>query len=125
MADTNLSVTVDIRPNIKTMAGLQKIPDRVIYIVARMTLDQTRSDGIIPKDSGRLRTSSMAGGVKKSSDNSYYIGSYTGYAKYVWKMHDVNWTTSGTDGQWYARTMERHGQTIIKNAIDRGWRQSM
>lgn len=122
---SDMYVTVDVRPNIKVMTGLAQIPDRVMYTVARMTLDQTRSDGIIPRDTGKLRTSSMAGGVKKSGDGDYYIGSYTNYAKYVWGMHDVNWTTSGTDGQWYARIIERHGQTIVKNAVDRGWRQSM
>lgn len=124
MAGNDLVVSVDIRPNIKVMSGLKVIPDRVIYTVARMTLDQTRSDGIIPRRKGTLRTSSMAGGVRGSNGN-YYIGSYTSYAKYVWKMHDVNWTTPGTDGQWYARTIQRHGQTIINNAINKAWRDVM
>lgn len=121
---SDMYVSVDVRPNIKTQTGLAVIPDRIMYMVARMTLDQTRSDGIIPKDTGKLRTSSMAGGVKKDF-NSYYIGSYTNYAKYVWNMNGVNWTTPGSEGQWYARIMERHGQTIINNAINRGWRDVM
>lgn len=123
MAEDNLVVSVDVRPNIKTMAGLQKIPDKVMYLVAHQVLEY--SVPIIPMDTGAMRETSKGRGVQQMSSGSYYIGSYTGYAKYVWKMHDVNWTTLGTDGQWYARTMQRHGQTIINIAINKGWRQSM
>ena len=128
MAGNDLVVSVDIRPNIKVMSGLKVIPDRVMRQVARETLD--RAYPIIPmsppgaKTRGQLRKTSMAGGIRGSNGN-YYIGSYTSYAKYVWKMHDVNWTTPGTDGQWYARAIQRHGQTIINNAINKAWRDVM
>lgn len=124
--NTNLGISVDIRPNIKVMAGLKTIPDRVIWNVARNVLDQSRSDGIIPKDTGKLRTTSMKGGVQKMSNGSYYIGSYTSYAKYVWKMpNGTNWSEPGSSSQWYTKTIERHGQTIIHNAINKGWRETM
>lgn len=117
-----MEITYNVVPDIKTMTGLKKVPDRVIYAVARQTLDLAYST--IPRDTGKLRTSSMAGGVKGGNGN-YYIGSYTGYASYVWTMEGVHWTTSGTNNKWYARTLERHGQTITMNAINQGWRQTM
>lgn len=120
-----MEITYNVVPNIKTMTGLKKVPDRVVFNVARITLDMARDTDIIPKDTGRLRTSSMAGGVRGGNGN-YYIGSYTDYASYVWNMPDsTNWTVTASNNKWYARTLERHGQTIINIAIDRGWRQSM
>jgi hypothetical protein len=117
-----MEVTVDIKPNIKIMSGLKQLPDKVMYSVARQTLDLAYST--IPRRKGKLRSSSMSGGVKGSNGN-YYIGSYTSYASSVWKMENVNWTTPGTNNKWFARTIQRHGYTIMKNAIDKGWRQSM
>lgn len=117
-----MEVSVKVVSNTKTQAGLKVIPDRVMYSVARQTLDMSYS--LIPRRKGKLRTSSMSAGVRGSNGN-YYIGSYTSYASYVWNMEGVNWTTPGTDGKWYARTIKRHGQTIINNAINKGWRETM
>ena len=126
-----MEISVRLVPNTKTQSGLKRIPDRVIWNVARDTLDKARSTEIIPmsppgtKTRGRLRSTSMAGGVRGSNGN-YYIGSYTGYASHVWNMPDsTNWTTSGTNNKWYTRTLQRHGATIINNAINKGWRDVM
>ena len=119
-----MEVSVQVVPNPKTMAGLKVLPDRVMYQIARQTLD--RSLTIIPKGkTGHLRNTSMAMGVSGSSGN-YYIGSYTDYASYVWKMPDsTNWTTPGTNNKWYTRTLKKHGKSITENAINRGWSESM
>lgn len=117
-----MEVSVRLVPNTKTQAGLKVLPDRVMYSVARQTLDM--SYPTIPRNKGKLRTSSMSAGVKGSNGN-YYIGSYTSYASYVWNMEGVNWTTPGTEGKWYARTIKRHGQIIINNAINKTWRDVM
>lgn len=125
-----MEVSVKVVPNTKTQAGLKVIPDRVIFTIARMTLDTARDTDIIPmsppgtKTRGQLRRTSMAGGVRGSNGN-YYIGSYTSYASYVWNMEGVNWTTPGTDNKWYTRTLKRHGQTITQNAINKAWRDVM
>lgn len=119
----NLEVKVEVRPIMRTMTGLQKIPDRVMYKVARQTLDLSYST--IPRRKGKLRTSSMSAGVK-GSNGDYYIGSYTSYAKYVWDMPSwTNWTTPGTNNKWFSRTLQRHSYTIMRNAINQGWRELM
>lgn len=94
-----------------------KLPDEVIYTVARMTLDMSYTT--IPMDKGDLRKTSMAAGVR-GSDKNYYIGSYTNYAKYVWVMPDsTNWTTPGTHGKWYKRYFDKNGSSILNMALER------
>ena len=119
-----MEVSVQVVPNPKTMAGLKVLPDRVMYQIARETLEFALP--IIPKGkTGHLRNTSMAMGVRGSSGN-YYIGSYTGYASAVWNMPDsTNWTTIGTNNKWYTRTLKKHGKTITEIAINRGWSESM
>lgn len=97
--------------------------DVITKDVARQTLDRTYPTIPLAKtvNSGRLRLSSMSGGVK-GSDGNYYIGSYTSYAKYVWVMGSgTNWSTPGTNGKWYAITWLKEGTSILKNSIERNW----
>ena len=118
-----MEISVKVVPDKRTEAGLKKVPDKVMYQVARMTLDMANST--IPFKKGRLRESSMGAGVRGSNSN-YYIGSYTNYASYVWKMPDSNnWTTPGTNNKWYARTLKKHGKTILDKAVNQGWRETM
>lgn len=113
--------------NDKVKKGLNRIPDDILYSIARQTLDMSyplipMSD--IPNHSGHLRRASIYGGVS-GSNGDYVIGSYTHYASSVWKMTNVNWTTPGTNNKWYARTLNKHGKTIIDNAINQSWRKDM
>jgi hypothetical protein len=122
-----MEVSYEFQWNDKVRLGLDKIPDDILYEVARQTLD--RSYALIPKSNlknhaGTLRRSSISGGVRGSSGD-YYIGSYTTYASSVWKMTNVNWTTPGTNNKWFARTLDRYGTTIIDSAINKSWRKDM
>ena len=121
-----MDVSVEFKWNPRTKRGLQTIPSTMLYTIARETLDISESTSIIPKDTGRMRTTSMAGGVRNSGLNEYYIGSFTDYASYVWNMpSSTNWTTPGSNNKWYARTLKKHGQTIINNAINQSWKREM
>lgn len=124
-----MDIQVEFKPNLKVEKGLKEIPDSVLYSIARQTLDMSVSS--IPKSvgkatSGQLRRSSLDGAVRGSHQN-YYIGSYTSYAAYVWKMNDstTNWTTPNTHSQWYVRTLKKNGQTIINNALTQSWKDKM
>ena len=122
-----MDVSCELKWNPTVKKGLQKIPGDILYSVAKQTLDM--SYPLIPMSntkshSGTLRRASMSGGVRGSKDD-YYIGSYTNYASYVWKMEGVKWTTPGTNNKWYARTLKRYGQTIIQNSISKSWRKDM
>lgn len=119
-----MELTVEFKPNLKTEEGLKKIPDLVLYSVARQVLDMSQTT--IPKDTGRLRGSSMSAGVR-GGDGDYYIGSYTDYASYVWDFNDntTNWSEPNTHSEWYLRTMKEKGEIIVNNAVSRAWKETM
>lgn len=124
-----MDVTFEFQWNNKTLNGLNKIPDDILYTIARQTLDM--SVNIIPKSvgkatSGNLRRTSLIGAVR-GGNGDYYIGSYTRYAKRVWNMNDTttNWSTPNTHSQWYARTLKTNGKLILDNAINKSWKELM
>lgn len=122
-----MDVSVEFKFNQKVLNGLKVIPDDVLFEIAKQTLDL--SVPMIPMSkivghSGTLRRSSISGGVR-GGRNDYYIGSYTNYAKHVWNMEGVNWTTPGTNNKWFARTLKKHSSTIINNAVNQSWRKDM
>lgn len=97
-----------------------QVSDKIMYTVARITLDTSYTS--IPlsnsKGRGKLRQSSMSAGVRGSEGN-YYIGSYTSYAKYVWNMENVNWSTPNTFGKWYEENWKKNKTNYMKQAIER------
>ena len=101
---------------------INQYPDKVVYQIARMTLDLSYTT--IPlskrKNAGKLRQSSTNAGVR-GSNKKYYIGSYTDYAKYVWVMPDesTHWSTPGTHSKWYKRYWEKTGKNIINTVVER------
>lgn len=118
------NVSFKVNWNAKAQKTLKEYPDKIVYTVARMTLDRT-----LPKiplsnmvNSGNLRRTSMSASVRGSNGN-YYIGSYTNYAMAVYTMEDrhpnVNWSTPGTNGKWYKRTWDKDGNSILKSAVER------
>ena len=122
-----LEIDAKVEWNKTTLNGLKRIPDDILYLTARETLDL--SQPIIPKSNtknhaGTLRRATSAGGVR-GGNGDFYIGSYTNYAKYVWKMSNVHWTTPGTNNKWFARALKQHSSTIINNAINQSWRKDM
>lgn len=119
-----MELTIQFKPNEKTMQGLKKVPDVALYSIARQVLDMSLTT--IPRNTGEMRFSSMSAGVRGTTGD-YYIGSYTDYASYVWNMNDntTNWTEPGTHSQWYLRTIKEKGTTIVDNALSRAWKDTM
>ena len=91
----------------------------ILYDVARQCLDSSYS--ITPRTTGKMANTSMAKGVQTASYNDKYIGNYTDYAIYVWKMNAdrTNWTTPGTTSKWFENTMKSKGATFILNAVSK------
>lgn len=118
-----ISSNVEVVWNPKVMKGLTIISDDILYTIAKQTLDLSRP--IIPKDTGKMRTSTASGGVR-GENGDFYIGSYTSYASHVWGMPEsTNWTTPGTNNKWFARTLKQHNAVIVNNAINQSWRKDM
>lgn len=108
-------VSVKLDPSLKQ--NLTQREDRMMFEIASDTLRE--SETVIPKDTGRMRQSSMTAGVK-GSNKDYYIGSYTSYATYVWNFPDTtHWTTPGTNNRWFERVWKEKGALIQKNVVER------
>lgn len=112
---------VEFVPDKQTERTLNTVGDKVAYAVARQTLDYTIPH--IPMSrgkstSGQLRRSTSAYGVRGSNGN-YSIGSVTSYAKYVYAMQNVNWTTPGTFGKWFHTIYKQKGTLMLKDALNK------
>ena len=94
---------------------IKKFEDRVVYGVARTTLDLTA--GNFPRLTGELERGSYAMGVV-GSNKEYGIGSTVDYAKYVWeKPQNTNWTNPNTIAQWYYWKFRVREKQITDQAI--------
>lgn len=108
---------VEFKVNPLVRRRLIKASDKITYEIAKETLLQSKKT--IPMRTGAMRRSSIASGVK-GSNVDYYIGSFTSYAKYVWKFPDnTHWTTPGTNNRWYSRIWRQRGHHITTNIIGR------
>lgn len=117
--EVTTSVDFDWEPNARD--EIEEAPDDMLYDIAKVTLDLTVPHIPLSKkvNSGRLRNSSTAGGVKKDS-NGYYIGSYVSYAKRVWNFGpETNWSTPNTFGKWYEEVYTKQYNNIVKQAVER------
>ncbi len=104
----------------KNLEIVEKSPDKIMYAIARITLDSSIKK--IPKLDGDTRLTSDSAGVRKR-DSSYIIGSYTDYSSYIWDLEDrvssVNWSEPGTMSFWYEDTWKKKGSKIKTEAIKR------
>lgn len=120
-----MEVSYEFKWNPKTYQGLQRIPDTILYEIARETLNFSVNDTIIPKDTGTMERQSLANGVR-GGNGDFYIKSSPEYASSVWVMPEsTNWTTPGTNNKWFARALKRHSATIISEAVNKGWRKEL
>lgn len=111
----NVDVNVKLDPRLRE--NMTQREDRMMFAIASDTLRE--SETTIPKDTGKMRKSSITAGVK-GSNKDYYIGSYTSYATYVWNFPDnTHWTTPGTNNRWFERVWKEKGTKITKNAVER------
>lgn len=117
-----MRISVSFKPNPRVDNGLKKLPDDMLYAIAKQVLDMSYTT--IPKDTHKMAISTQAGGVRRGN-GEMTIGSYTDYATYVWNMNNVNWTTPGTNNKWFTRTLKKHGAVILHNAVNRAWKENM
>lgn len=118
------NVDFKVNWNANAQRKLEEYPDKVVYTVARITLDKAYPTIPLSNmvNAGKLRQSSASAGVRGSNGN-YYVGSYTNYAMAVYTMEErfpkVNWTTPGTTGKWYQKLWDKQGNAILQTAIER------
>ena len=98
---------------------IEQMPDRMMYAIARTTLDNVGAMQVTPYLSGRTEQSMFYRGVQKDA-NGYYIGNFTDYASYVYKMpQSTNWTRPSTKAQWFETVWNQKGEAITNECIAR------
>lgn len=99
--------------------------DKVVYGIARTTLDFTNSKKAFPWRTGTLNLASMAAGVSKFGEASYGLGyskEYNGvsvnYGKKVYEYpQSTNWSRSSTIAHWYKGVYDRYRNEINQVAL--------
>lgn len=124
-----MNYSVEIQPNKKVEQGLKKLPDEVLYKMARKTLDFSQTHipmSALPNHKGTLRRTTMSRGVR-GSNGDYYLTSPTNYATRVWLLNDAttNWTTSGTHSKWFEWTLKKYKKQIENDSINESWKDIM
>lgn len=117
-------MSVTIKYNKSTMNKLKKLPDKVVYEIARQTLDRVGSMKITPYGKERaghihMEQTMFSEGVKKDG-KVYTIGNYTSYAKYVYaKPQRTNWTNPNSKAQWFDWFWRTQGKNVFESTVSR------
>lgn len=97
---------------------IENYMDKVVYGIARATLDFTNTGRHFPYRTGALNRASMSEGVVKEGYGSYHIGAQgIDYAPKVWNYRNVNWTNKSTYPQWYITEFQHDKNVIVQSAI--------
>lgn len=110
----------EVKWNLQNKKKFEDTPNKIMYFIARKTLDMTIP--AVPWNTGRMRrsTSAFRGlGVVPEGDNKYIIGSDTEYARKVYLYNDAttHWTTPGTHSHWFSRTWKEKHDVIEQMAV--------
>ena len=93
--------------------------DKVVYTIARKTLDFTNSGSHFPYLTGELNRASMNEGVIEISKGTYGLGAKgVSYAPRVWQYGEgTNWTNKNTIPQWYMGVFDKYKTEIVDDSI--------
>lgn len=95
--------------------NIRKFEDRVVYYTAVATREYTKSHNAFPYLSGELARQEVASPIT-GNNAEYNLLTGTDYAKYVWKMKNVNWTNKQTTPSWYYNIYRQKGAVLTLNA---------
>ena len=111
---------VEVKWNPSTKVKLNELPDKVVYAIARQTLDELLAVQYTPWKSGTMQRSMSAKGVQKDGIG-YYIGNFTDYASIVYKkpQNGTNWSRETTKAQWFDTIWKEKGDSITNMCIVR------
>ena len=117
------TVSISLKLNNQTLKTIDQLDDKVMYEMARKTLDMSEihiPKSAIVRHAGTLRRVTKANGVR-GYNGDWYISSTTNYASRVWNLPDqgTNWTTSRTHSKWFDWTLKHYQKQIIDSSIDK------
>lgn len=101
---------------------INKFQDRTIYNIAVFTREETKALNAYPVRSGELKRQEIAQQII-GNNKEYGLGSGVDYAHRVYKYENVNWTNKSTLPHWYGTVLQKQGQTILTNAVQRALKE--
>ena len=118
MSKNDFSIEIKIVKDLPTKE-LHEYMDKVVYGIARATLDFTNTGHHFPYRTGELNRASMSEGVVKDGFGSYHLGAVgVEYAPKVWGYgSNTNWTNPSTYPQWYITEFNKDKNIIVNSAI--------
>lgn len=112
-----IRVKSELHWNNNTKTLLKQAPDKMIYAIARRTLDEVGSSKITPYDTGRMERTMYSSGVKQDSQG-YYIGNFTDYSSIVYNYgQGTNWSRETTEPQWFDNYWKTRGALITEECV--------
>ena len=112
-----MNISVKITKDIPEK-DIAKFEDRVVYNVAVLTREYTKSMNAYPYLSGELARQEIASPIT-GKDGVYNLLAGVNYAKIVYNYKNANWTNKSTKPQWYNSVYRQKEKTIIDNAQKR------
>lgn len=112
-----MQVSATLKWNEKIKIKLQNAPEKIMYQIARQTLDYTGSNKVTAYKSGKTEQSMYSHGVEGNFQDGFYIGNFTDYAMYVYPKSNVTWTNPNTQTRWFEYIWKKYGSSIVDNAI--------
>lgn len=95
---------------------IEQFEDKVVYNVAVMTRETTKANNFYPHLTGELERQEIKEPIL-GSNMTYSLTGGVDYAKYVWKMTDVNWTNKQTQPQWYYNAFVKQKEVITTASV--------
>lgn len=111
-----ISINATFKWNDRTKIMLSQAPEKILRQIARQTLDFTGSTKVTAYKTGKTEQSMFSQGVQGDYERGFYIGNFTDYAMYPYKMGNVNWTNPSTQPKWFEYVWDKYGKGIIDNA---------
>ena len=96
--------------------------DRVVYDVAVLTREFTKSSKAYPYLTGELERQEVAAPIV-GSNKDYGLTAGVNYATRVYNYKNANWTNPSTEPQWYYNVFNKNGNTILSESVIRALKE--
>ena len=97
---------------------IETFEDKTVYNCAAFTRELAKGTSAFPYRTGELMRNEIKEPIV-GSNKEYGLLQGVDYAKYVWKMKNVNWTNPSTEPQWYYNVFNKDGAGIVTDAVIR------
>ena len=101
---------------------INKFEDKVVYDVAVLTREFTKSSNAFPYLTGELQRQEIAAPII-GSNKDYGLSAGVSYATRVYNFKNANWTNPSTQPQWYYNVFNKNGNTIISDSVVRALKE--